>query len=125
MLHPMKPAALDASLARGTARFDPAAARVLRALFELAQLDCPADAGLLGRAVGLRASHAARVLLELDAHGLVTAGRVRLTMQGLYQAVQVAALNLEREPWLAQAIERARRSPCAEQPGASSAAPGK
>jgi hypothetical protein len=135
MLHPMKPAALDsllrsraeprASTTRGAARLDPLAARVLRALFELAQLDCPADAGLLARALGLRASHAARILLELDAEGLVTAERVRLTMKGLCQAVQVAALNLEGELWVVQAIERARRSPPAEQSGAGDAAPSK
>lgn len=78
---------------------DPLSERVLRALYELAQLDCPAHAGVLGRAVGVRAADLARVLLVLDARGLASAERARLTLAGLAVAVRAPALHLEREPW--------------------------
>jgi hypothetical protein len=96
---------------------EPLAQGVLRALYELAELDCPADAALLARAlthltgsrpasISPRASDIARVLLVLDARGLVQADRVRLTMRGLAEAVRLAPLSLAELPWLAQ---RARR----------------
>jgi len=88
---------------------DPLERRVLRALYELAQLDCPAHAGVLGRAVGLKPVDVARVLLVLDARKLVTADRARLTLAGLAVASRVSALRLEREPWLEEARRTAAR----------------
>jgi len=101
---------------------DPLAQRVLRALYELAQLDCPAHAGVLGRAVGLRAADVARVLLVLDARGLVAADRARLTLVGLAVGARTPALHLEREPWFADVRAKARRlgdstTPAARQAG--------
>jgi hypothetical protein len=86
---------------------EPVAQRVLRALYELAQLDCPAHAGVLGRAVGMRAADVARALLVLDARGLVSADRARLTLEGLACAARVPALQLERETWLEPLRRRA------------------
>jgi DNA-binding IclR family transcriptional regulator len=79
-----------------TAPLDPLARRVLRALYELAELDCPADAGSVARAVGLSAADATRVLLALDARGLVRAEHVRLTLLGLAHAARVPALSSAR-----------------------------
>ncbi|HEY6882294.1 MAG TPA: hypothetical protein VI299_29890 [Polyangiales bacterium] len=74
------------------AALDPHARRVLRALYELAELDVPAEVGLVARALGL--PDATRVLRELDARGLVDAQRVRLTMQGLALAARTPSLHL-------------------------------
>jgi DNA-binding IclR family transcriptional regulator len=106
----MKPAALD-----------PLARRVLRALYELAELDCPADAGVLARAVGRRPADVVRVLLVLDARGLASAERARLTLLGLAHAARVAPLLLEREPWWAEARQQARQRARALRPTASGA----
>jgi len=95
----MKPAALD-----------PLARRVLRALYELAELDCPATPGVLAQAIGLRAVDVARVLLVLDARGLANAARSRLTLTGLAQAVRISPLALASDPWVAQAIHRQSKS---------------
>jgi hypothetical protein len=90
-------------------QLDPIAQRVLRALYELAQLDCPAHAGVLAKAVGLRAADVARVLLVLDARGLAVAERGRLTMAGLARAARVPALHLSRASWFAAARAVARQ----------------
>lgn len=90
-----------------TAPLDPLARRVVRALYELAELDCPASAGLLARALGLGPADLARVLLELDAQGLVSADPsslartsarfdARLTLLGLAYAVRQPELGLFR-----------------------------
>lgn len=80
------------------AALGPHARRVLRVLYELAELDIAADVGLLARALGL--SDVTRVLRELDARGLLDAHRVRLTMPGLVIAARVPSLHLARESWL-------------------------
>ena len=85
------------------AALDPPARRVLRALFELAQLDCPAHAGVLARAVDMRAVDVARVLLVLEARGLARAGQARLTLTGLALAARCEPLQLEAAPSLARA----------------------
>jgi hypothetical protein len=74
---------------------DPLTERVLRALFELAQCNIGAHAGVVGRALGLRPSDVARVLLVLDARGLARADRARLTLAGLAVAARLPALQLE------------------------------
>ncbi len=104
MLPTMKPETLCRSLvkARAGARESNDAARALRVLYELAQLDCPADAGLLGRALGIASADARGLLIELDARGLVCAQRARLTMLGLGRAARVASLHLERVQWVAE-----------------------
>lgn len=79
---------------------DPAAQRVLRALFELAQLDRPASAGSVGRAIDMRPADVARVLLVLDARKLVVAERARLTLKGLAVAARVPVLRLREQPHL-------------------------
>lgn len=89
---------------------DPLSQRVLRALYELAQADCPAHAGIVGRAVGIRPVDVGRVLLVLDARGLATADRARLTLRGLALAARLPSLQLARESWLVPAREQARRS---------------
>lgn len=68
--------------------------RVLRGLYELAQLDRPADAGLLARAVGVPALLVVRTLLVLDARGLVRADRLRLTLLGLACAARLPTLQV-------------------------------
>ena len=88
---------------------DPIVQRVLRALYELAQLDCPADADVLAKAVGLRARDVGRVLLVLDARGLMIAERARLTMLGLARAARLPALHLENAAWLSAARMVARQ----------------
>lgn len=98
---------------------DPLERRVIRALYELAQLDCPAHAGVLGRAVGLRPGDVARVLLVLDARGLVMADRARLTLSGLAVASRVTTLCLDRAPWL----DEARRAALRQSEGESSPSP--
>lgn len=119
----MKPAALD-----------PLARRVLRALYELAELDCPAHAGVLARAVNLtlagagttraeapgagsgrdareyRAADLARILLVLDARGLASAERARLTLLGLATAARIAPLCIERAPGFPALRQQARRA---------------
>jgi Mn-dependent DtxR family transcriptional regulator len=82
------------------AALDPQARRMLRALYELAELDGPADAGVLARVLGIPPAHASRVLGELAARGLVDAERVRLTMPGLVHAARVRSLGLARASWL-------------------------
>jgi hypothetical protein len=71
---------------------------VLRALYQLAQADRPADAGSVGRALGMRTVDVARVLLVLDARGLARADRARLTLSGLVEAARVAPLEITLEP---------------------------
>lgn len=99
------------------ATLDPPARRVLRALFELAQLDRPADAGLLARAINfslaresagsaLRAVDVGRVLLVLEARGLASAEHARLTLAGLAAATRCEPLQLESFPWLSARPER-------------------
>jgi Mn-dependent DtxR family transcriptional regulator len=82
------------------AALDPQARRALRALYELAELDVSADAGLLARALDLRPAVISRVLAELDARGLVDAKRVRLTLEGLAAASRVPSLRLATSAWL-------------------------
>lgn len=104
-----------------TAPLDPSARRVVRALYELAELDCPASAGLLARAVGIRPADMARVLLRLEARGLVNQGGAslappraridaRLTLLGLAYAVRQPDLGLLR------AHERGRTKTARETP---------
>jgi hypothetical protein len=90
-----------------TAPLDPLARRLVRALYELAELDCPASSGLLARAVGIRPADVARVLLVLDARGLASADRTRLTLLGLALAVRQPALSLSRETWFVPARQHA------------------
>ncbi|MDB4990719.1 MAG: hypothetical protein JWN04_5897 [Myxococcaceae bacterium] len=103
---------------------DPLAKGVLRALYELAELDCPAHAGVVSRALRsveleLRPSDVARVLLVLDARGLVVADRARLTMRGLAEAVRCPALQLERAAWLPQMRRQALQFVQADRPRAA------
>jgi Mn-dependent DtxR family transcriptional regulator len=86
----------DAALMK--AALDPHARRVLRVLYELAELNVAAEADLVARALGL--SDVTRVMRELDARGLVDAQRTRLTMPGLALAARVPSLHLARETWL-------------------------
>ena len=112
------------------AALDPPARRVLRALYELAQLDCPAHAGVLARAINfslalpsahlatgarakspgarfpMRAIDVGRVLLVLDARGLASAEHARLTLAGLLVAARCEPLQLESAPWLARRLAR-------------------
>jgi hypothetical protein len=94
---------------------------MLRALYELAQLDCPAHAGALARALQpehrLRPSDVARVLLVLDARGLVSAERARLTLQGLAEAARCPPLGLEQASWLPQLKRQAFLQRYAERAG--------
>ncbi|MDB4976869.1 MAG: hypothetical protein JWN48_5210 [Myxococcaceae bacterium] len=99
----MKPAALD-----------PVALRTLRALYELAALDCPAHAGLLARAVNISVRDVARVLLVLDARGLAVADRARLTLLGLAEAARCAPLQLDQAAWLPKARREALQYRTAE-----------
>lgn len=69
--------------------------RVLRALFELAQLDCPASVGALAQSLGMGATEVARLLVALEQRGLVRAERSRLTMAGLVAAARLPTLALE------------------------------
>ena len=78
---------------------DPLARRVLRAMYELAQLDCPAHPGTLARAVGCSPCELLAALQGLDERGLVSAPRLRLTMLGLAQAARVASLQLQGESY--------------------------
>jgi Mn-dependent DtxR family transcriptional regulator len=80
------------------AALDPHARRVLRVLYELAELDVPAEPAMIGRALGL--SDVTRVMRELEARGLVDAARSRLTMTGLVVAARTPSLHLARESWL-------------------------
>jgi hypothetical protein len=85
----------------------PASARqVLRALFELAQADQPADAGSVARRLGLRASDVAQHLVRLDALGFVRAERARLTLLGLAAAARLDALPPARTAERGAAQER-------------------
>jgi hypothetical protein len=69
-------------------------ARTLRALFELARLDCAASASVLAGALGVRATQVARALVALEQLGLVRADHARLTLPGLATAVRLPALGL-------------------------------
>ncbi len=106
MLRAMTSGPLHGSSSRSSparqARPDALALRALRALYELAQLDAPAEAGVLARALGVRASQAAELLLELDVRGLVCAERARLTLLGLGCAARLEPLQLERASWLGE-----------------------
>lgn len=77
---------------------DPLSRRVLRALYQLAQVDRPADAGSVGRALGMRPVDVARVLWVLDARGLARADRARLTLRGLAEATRAEPIELALEP---------------------------
>lgn len=90
-----------------TAPLDPVARRVVRALYELAELDCPASLVLLARAVGCRPADTARLLLVLEARGLASAQRARLTLPGLARAVREPGLGLSRETWFVAARQHA------------------
>lgn len=63
----------------------------LRALFQLARTDLPADAGTLAARLGVRPVRLAQALLHLERKGLVDAGRVRLTLHGLAVAASLDA----------------------------------
>jgi hypothetical protein len=67
--------------------------RVLRALFELARCDHPAQPDVLARALDLDLFAVDRALARLGAQGLADAARVRLTLAGLAVAVHVPALE--------------------------------
>ena len=60
---------------------------LLRALFEMASEDQPAELPALAARLGLNCSRTLGLLDELDRAGLVDADRVRLTMSGLAHAV--------------------------------------
>jgi hypothetical protein len=96
--------------ARETACSD--ARRVLRALFELARADCPADVRTLARALGMTSLEVVRALLRLDSDGLASADTARLTLQGLAVAARLPDLALVQDPALAQRglLGRGRRS---------------
>ena len=70
----------------------------LRALHDLARRDCPATAALLADRLGVSPIRLAEGLHHLERKGLVDAGQVRLTMQGLMIARSLdAALRRESE----------------------------
>ena len=69
-------------------------ARTLRALFELARLDCSASASVLAAALGMRATQVARALVALERLGLVRADQARLSLPGLAVAARLPALEL-------------------------------
>lgn len=73
---------------------DPFALRVLRVLFELAHHDRPAHAGALAAELGVQRTQAALALVQLDAAGLVSADRARLTMRGLVLAARLLPVTL-------------------------------
>jgi hypothetical protein len=95
------------------AALDPLAQRVLRALYELAQLDCPVHMGVLAGAVVCAPAELLAALQVLDARGLVSAQRLRLTMQGLAQAARIASLQLHGERFPPSGKPALRRAlPC-------------
>ncbi|MFT3926011.1 MAG: hypothetical protein QM778_25935 [Myxococcales bacterium] len=101
---------------------EPSAQVVLRALFQLALADCPADAGSVARLLGLRASQVAQALVELDVQGLVDAERARLTMRGLAVAAGLPAITVpenEARPALRQGLALHRQPHPAELSSAS------
>jgi len=73
---------------------DPFALRVLRVLFELAHQDRPAHAGALSAELGVQRTQAALSLVQLDAAGLVSADKARLTMRGLVLASRLQPVTL-------------------------------
>ena len=90
------------------APLDPQARRVLRALYELAELDVAAQPGVLARALGQDVAEVVRVLRLLDARGLASAERTRLSLLGLARAARLPALRLEGEPWISAARQQSR-----------------
>jgi Mn-dependent DtxR family transcriptional regulator len=67
---------------------------ILRALFEMASEDQPADLVSLAARVGLSCTRTAEILDALDRAQLVDADRVRLTMSGL--ALAAIAMPMAR-----------------------------
>jgi hypothetical protein len=67
--------------------------RVLRALFELARCDHPAQPEVLAGALDMEPSAVTRTLDSLAARGLADCLRVRLTLRGLAVAVHVPVLD--------------------------------
>jgi DNA-binding IscR family transcriptional regulator len=65
---------------------------VLRALYELADDDVPADLDAIAARLDLPTAHLVPVLLVLDRAGLVDASRRRLTLAGLAHAVVAPVL---------------------------------
>jgi Mn-dependent DtxR family transcriptional regulator len=68
----------------------------LQVLYSLAKRDEPADLWTLARALDTSCREAGSLLAALDAHGLVDARRVRLTMAGLALAVSTRGLAARR-----------------------------
>lgn len=73
---------------------DSFALRVLRVLYELAHQDRPAHAGALAAELGVPRTRAALALVQLDAAGLVSADRARLTMRGLLLGTRLPQVTL-------------------------------
>lgn len=69
---------------------------VLRALFELANADQPADLASVTELVALDAAETVAILGMLERSGLADARRFRLTMGGLALAVNTLALERRR-----------------------------
>jgi hypothetical protein len=70
------------------------AARVLRALFELARLDYPASLAVLATCLGSSPTEVGRSLLTLERLGLAHAELARLTMRGLAVATRMPGLGI-------------------------------
>ena len=82
----------------------------LRALFELARRDHPAQPDALARVLDLDGAAVTRLLVRLDARGLVDAKRARLTLPGLAVAANAPALPPAALAWLPEVDDDARES---------------
>jgi DNA-binding MarR family transcriptional regulator len=115
-----QPARASAALPTSV-ELSPHEARVLRALFELARLDRPASAFVLGGHLSVTPTLVARALVELSRRGLVRAERARLTLPGLAVAVRLPALGLEAAAHKAEHEQvQARRGAWTRRPTRSS-----
>ena len=115
-LAPLASSSSSSILSSATDRPTQVDRQVLRALFELALADRPADAGSVARLLGLRASEVGGIFVRLDALGLVRAERARLTLSGLATAARLEALphafgprHTQEQPAKAMPSERETR----------------
>ena len=77
------------STAMRTVTPESAALTVLRAMFDLAEVDMSATPDLLGRLLGLSAPRTSALIAQLRRAGLVQLEHLRLTMAGLVLATAV------------------------------------